>query len=264
MAEAVSSVTRALKILDLLRAHESLGVTEIAGDVGISSSTAHRLLQTLQAAHYVRQVRPGRKYQLGPLMEVSVNGPSVDHCVEVALPLMDGLREQSGETVHVAVLQRTQIKFVAAMESHQPMRVTNRAGQLLPANATAAGKVLLSLRTDDEVRGIFAERHSVEESGRELAARTMFTIDQFDALLQELEHTRRAGHGRQVSEAEIGVAALAVPINRPSGPVLCALTLTGPDTRMEARAGRTPSAKELELLALLRSTAEAISSALSF
>lgn len=264
MAESVASVTRALKILDLLREHETLGVTEIADAVDISSSTAHRLLQTLQAAHYVRQVRPGRKYQLGPLMESSVNGPSVDHCVEVALPLMDGLREQSGETVHVAVLQRTQIKFVAAMESHQPMRVTNRAGQLLPANATAAGKVLLAQRTDDEVRGLFAQDRTTEEGGQQLAARTAFTIDQLDALLRELEDTRRAGYGRQVSEAEIGVAALAVPILRPSGPVLCALTLTGPDTRMAARPGEEASARELELLALLRSTAAAVSSALHF
>lgn len=264
MAEGVSSVARALRILDLLRDREVLGVTDVAKELGIGSSSAHRLLQTLQAGHYVRQASPGRKYRLGPFMEASVNGPSVDHCVEVALPLMEKLRDDCGETVHIAVLQRTQIKFVAAMESHQTMRVTNRAGQLLPANATAAGKLLLSLRPEDEVSGIFTGARAVDQDSPALAVRTPFTVGELDGLQTELARTMEAGFGRQVSEAEIGVAALAVPIRRPEGPVLCALTLTGPDTRMDARQGAAPSATELELLRRLRATAEEISAHLEF
>lgn len=260
MSDTVTSVARALSILDLLRAHGAMGVTDVARELGIGSSTAHRLLQTLQASHYVRQVSPGRKYQLGALMEASVHGPAVDHCVEVSLPVMERLRDETGETVHVAVLQRTQIKFVAAMESHHTMRVTNRAGQLLPANATAAGKLLLSLRTEDEVRGLL-DGSPTSQPGR-LTARTAFTVEDLDELLQEVDRARALGYGRQVSEAEIGVAALAVPISRPSGSVLCALTLTGPDTRMDARPGSAPSDTELGLLDLLRRAAEAISAGL--
>ena len=114
--------------------------------------------------------------------------------------------------------------------------------------------------TEDEVRGLL-DGSPTSQPGR-LTARTAFTVEDLDELLQEVDRARALGYGRQVSEAEIGVAALAVPISRPSGSVLCALTLTGPDTRMDARPGSAPSDTELGLLDLLRRAAEAISAGL--
>ncbi len=249
MSPQLSSVAQALRVLDLLRAHETLGVTDIATRLGLATSTVHRLLTTLANAHYVRQAGPGRKYRLGPVMQGSVEGAAVDHCVEAALPHMEQLRDDSAETVHLVVLQRANVKFVAAVESLQAMRVTNRAGRLLPANATAAGKLLLSMRTPDEVAALFPSR---------FPGPTEQTITSLDSLLAELEQTRAAGYGRNYSEAEIGVAALAVPIRRPEGRILCALTLTGPDSRFNPRHEPGQSERERELLSQLRGCARAI------
>ncbi|MGB4135309.1 MAG: helix-turn-helix domain-containing protein, partial [Microbacterium sp.] len=58
----LSSVAQALRILDELREHEPLGVSELAKRTGVAVSTAHRLLSTLVAADYARQYSPGGKY----------------------------------------------------------------------------------------------------------------------------------------------------------------------------------------------------------
>jgi DNA-binding IclR family transcriptional regulator len=68
MAETLSSVRHALRILHLLREHSELGVTEVSLALGVGGSTAHRLLGTLQSEGFVRQQGRGRKYELGPAM----------------------------------------------------------------------------------------------------------------------------------------------------------------------------------------------------
>lgn len=253
----LSSVAQALRILDELRAHEPLGVTEIANRMGVAVSTAHRLLSTLVAAHYVRQPSRGGKYYVGPLLNSSAEVSAVDHCVEMALPHMERLRDLSGETIHLARLQQHNLKFVAAMESLQPMRVTNRAGRLLPAHATAAGKLLLSLREDEESSAFVADGAAVL---------TQQTITDADAFRAELVATRKAGYGRAISEAEIGVAALAVPVFRPAGEVVCALTLTGPLARFyqEGKIDEQGLSREPEFVAGLRMTSGAITADLKF
>lgn len=250
----VSSVAQALRVLDALRAHGPLGVTEIAERVGVAPSTAHRLLGTLMDAHYVRQPRPGAKYEVGPMVQGSVEGAAIDHCVEVALPHMEALRGRSGETIHLVQLQRRNVKFIAAIESTQPMRVTNRAGRLLPAHATAAGKLLLSLQPDDAVANLFPTG---------LPGLTHETITKRSILQRELVTIRRAGYARNMSEAEVGVAALAVPVHRPSGTVSCALTLTGPQARFSIT-GHSHQTREEDFLVLLKDSAAAIEADLEF
>lgn len=250
----LSSVSQALRVLDLLQGEEELGVTEVAARLGLSTSSTHRLLNTLAAAHYVRQVRAGGKYRLGPAMQGAEEASAIDHCVEVALPHMQRLRDSSGETVHVVALKGSKVKFVAAMESQQTMRVTNRAGHLLPANATAAGKLLLSLLPPAEVDRLL---------GTDLPSSTDLTITDLAELHAELGRTAAAGYGRNYSEAELGVAALAVPIRRPEGRVLCALTLTGPDSRFNPGHRPGVSVRERELLTQLQGCADRISAELS-
>lgn len=251
----LSSVAQALRVLDVLRDEEPLGVTEIARRVGVAPSTAHRLLATLAEAHYVRQPRPSGKYYVGHMLHGSAEIAAIEHCVQIALPHMEWLRDVSGETIHLVHLQQRQVRFVGAVESLQPMRVTNRAGRLLPANATAAGKVLLALLPAEEVASLL---------GDDLAAPTPRTISDLAALAAELDRVRAAGFGHQYSEVEIGVAALAVPLHRPAGDVLCALTLTGPEARFDRGGPPGAHVREAEMLGHLRAAAERIEADLQF
>lgn len=252
MAQTLGSVRHAMKILALLQKKPLLGVTEIALELDVSSSTAHRLLATMHEERFVRQVLPGRKYQLGPAMEGSRNPSAVEDFIELGVTHMTALRAETDETVHIALLRGTETHFVAASESQRMMRVASRVGRRLPAHTTAAGKLLLSLHSDEEVRALYAN-HT-------LVTPTSASIPTIDALISALREVRRQGFARNMVESEVGVAALAVPLRNVDGTVDCSLTLTGPDSRFNPDGSKGLSPREEELLAMLRAAATMIES----
>ena len=248
MAQLLQSVSQALRILRLLQEHRELGVSEIARALDIGSSTAHRLLATLADARFVTQGQAGGKYELGPSMRSAAS--VLDEVLEVGAPRMQALRDLSSETVHLAVLRGTQTHFVAAFESPRIMRVTSRVGQTLPAHVTAAGKLLLAQHTDDAVRELYAG--TALTGGANPGERAL------DDLLAELATVRVAGYGRNLAESETGVAALAVALNGPDGHVVGTLTVTGPDSLFNPTHSPGLSAREAELIRMLRETADHI------
>ena len=150
MADTLQSVHQALRILTLLRTRDELGVSEIAAQLGIGKSSTYRLLATLKEDRYVDQT-PSRNYRLGPAMSGSPDSASIAHCVEVAAGHLESLRDATGETVHVSVLNGGYTEFVAVCESEKLLRVSSKIGLAVPAYCAAAGKVLLATLTDAEL-----------------------------------------------------------------------------------------------------------------
>lgn len=250
MTQTLKSVAQALRILRLLQDAESLGVIEIADRLGIGASTAHRLLSTLTEAKFVRQDGQNRKYRLGPVMRQSLRTEALQHCLEVSAPFMESLRDRTGETSHLAILAGDRVRFVAVAESTRPMRVTSRVGQTLPADVTASGRVLLSCLDDTELKQLY-------DAGRGWSA-------SLDELAEMLRSVRAQGFGRNLGEAELGVASLAVPIKRPDGRPVAALTITGPAVRFDLLPSGDMSSSEKALLDALVETASLISAELIY
>ncbi|MCJ0905623.1 IclR family transcriptional regulator [Rhodococcus sp. ARC_M6] len=255
MSDTLSSVRQALRVLDALQDHEELGITEIAQALDCATSTAHRLAATLLEATYVMKSPGGRKYRLGPAMSGTRNAAAVAHCVDVALPHMEALRNLTGETIQLAVLQNISIKFVAAVESEQIMRVTSRIGGLMPAHATAAGKVLLSYLSETELAARYGDGLPPPI--------TQFGISSLEELEIQLRLARVNGFSQNLAEMELGVAALAVPVIRPTGQVLCALTLSGPLSRFDPKRLGVESSHESKLRQQLQHQAHLISAQLT-
>ena len=256
MTETLQSVRQALNILKLLRQRPALGVSEIAALLAVSSSTAHRLVATMTQAGFLRQSGPGRKYELGPAMQFTGHASAVEHCIEVGTDHMLALRDASSETVHLAVLTGSATRFVAAFESPLMMRVTSRVGRQLPAHTTAAGKVLLA-RLDDEQFAELYVRDALDPNTRE-------SIDTLPQLRAAVASARELGYALNRGESEEGVAAIAVPLRHPNERITCALSLTGPEARLNPEGSIELSSREAELLRLLRSAAAAIESELAF
>lgn len=255
MSDTLRSVQQALRILDALQRNPELGITDVANELGCAMSTAHRLITTLAEAGYVQRSTAGRKYRLGPAMMGANDAAAIEHCIEKAQPHMESLRDLSGETVQLAILQKASIRFVAGVESRNIMRVTSRVGTIMPAHATASGKLLLSLREDTELARLYPDG-----LGEPLTPAGETSMDRF---LKQVHRAREEGFGQSLNEVEMGVAALAVAVNRPKGRVLCALTVSGPTSRFSAgeRAGSTTRPA---LLKELRIHADRISDELTF
>lgn len=246
----LQSVRRALQVLSVLQDEDELGVSEAAQRLGVSSSTAHRLLSTMEAEGYVRHISGSRRYELGGALQSVRYSAEIDEILDLGRVHMAALRDRSQETVHIAMLAGTATRFLAASESPHIMRVGSRVGQRLPAHRTAAGKLLLSQLPGDEA--VLRYRRTPPDSPDSVPPEAMA------ALVAELERTRVRGFAFNHGESELGVAALAVPLRTPGGDSPCCLTISGPASRINPERGPALSEREEELLGMLRESAAAI------
>jgi IclR family transcriptional regulator, acetate operon repressor len=253
MAETLQSVTHALRALKVLRRAPSMGVSDVAAEIGVGVSTAHRLLATLVAEGFVRQAAD-RKYELGG--EMLGNASAIEHCAEVSAQVMRRLRDASGETVHLSIVRGTETFFLSAVESNAVVRVMTRVGEKPPAHSTAAGKVLLASLSRDAFESLYP--------ATSLDRATQFTIEDREALWVELQQVSDAGFATNRAESEIDMCAIAVALRRPHGAPVCALSLAAPLSRINPARQGAVTDDEARLLEHLRRAAREVEDLLAY
>jgi IclR family transcriptional regulator, KDG regulon repressor len=222
----LQSVTNAARLLKaFLSREETLGVSELARRLGLGKSAVHRLLATLAAEGLVARDADGG-YRLG--LVVFELGEAVRSHMDLhaaAGPVLVELREQTGESSQVGVLDGDEVVYVDRLESTHSLRLFHETGRRVPLHCTSSGKVLLAELPRDRRERILAAG---------LRAHTPHTIVAPDALRAELAGVRERGWADAVNEREIGVASLAAPVRGPSGAVVAAISVGAPITRFRA------------------------------
>jgi DNA-binding IclR family transcriptional regulator len=220
----IGSVDKALTVLRLLRDRGPTGVSELGAELDVARSTAHRILGTLMHHGFVEQDRLTRAYRLGPfLTERGVESAVTAALRDLAMPHLHALSHAFRETVQLMVLEGANSRFVDGVSGDRPLNTTVRAGSIIPAHATAGGKVLLAELTDSDVRSLFRDG---------LAGITSRTIPTVPKLLRQLAIIREKGYSVNDGESEDGISAIAVPVPRPSRAATAAVALSMPSVRM--------------------------------
>lgn len=238
MGRLVPAVTRALDILELfLEGDGTLSAPEVTRRLQLPRTTVHELLTTLAARSYLVQIpdqtgryRLGvRAYQLGSRyaeqLDLAAEGQQVAR--EVA--------ETCDETVHVAVLEDTDVIYIAKVDSTHAVRMVSAAGRKLPAHCTSVGKMLLASLPPAELESRLADR--------ELVAMTQNSITQPQALLAALADIRERGVAAEHRESNPDVSCVAAPVRDSAGNVVAALSISVPMIRWSEQ-------RELELAEL--------------
>ncbi|WP_327297863.1 MULTISPECIES: IclR family transcriptional regulator [unclassified Streptomyces] len=226
MGRLVPAVTRALDILELfLEGNGSLSAPDVTRRLQLPRTTVHELLTTLAARSYLVPVpeQPGhyrlgvRTYQLGSRyaeqLDLAAEGRRVAR--EVA--------ETCDETVHVAILEDTDVIYVAKVDSTHAVRMVSAAGRRLPAHCTSVGKMLLASLPDAEL--------TARISGRELSAMTPDSVTDPAALREALALVRERGVAAEHRESNPDVSCVAAPVRDGSGQVVAALSISVPMIR---------------------------------
>lgn len=222
---AVQSVDRALTILSLLARHGGLGVTELAGKLGIHKSTAFRLVATLELHGLVEQHTDRGKYHLGvgTLQLAGATAARLD-LVQTSRQVTRHLFTVVGETVNLAVLSGEEALYVDQM-SVGARRSPDWVGRHAPLHATSDGKVLLAHMTGSRLGGVYA---------RQLTRFTDRTLVDPHRLRGELDAVRTRGFATAVDELEVGLTAVAAPVRGADGTVIASLSASGPSFRLPA------------------------------
>jgi DNA-binding IclR family transcriptional regulator len=219
---------KGLRLIEALaRSEKPRGITDIAAELRLTKSNVHRLLATLQAQGYVRQIPPHSTYEL--TLKVWGLGNHVMRrmdLVHLARPAMQKLAQATGETIHLSVLDGIDVVYLDKIESAHHIRAHTSVGARAPAFTMATGKAMLAHMPDT-----YLERFRPHM--RRYTDTTRTTIEELRA---DVEIARQQGYASVAhGEWREGVAAVASAILGQSGELVGAIGLSGPDSRIKRK-----------------------------
>jgi len=245
VSESIRAVERALDVLLCFSASTpELSMTQISEQVGMNKSTVHRLLATLEAKRFVERDKVTGLYRPGNrLLQMAFLTLRRDDLTIIAAPFMKKLMELHRETITLAIMDDTDVVYIAVEESPQTVKLAAKPGQRLPLFCTASGKVIMAYSSDDLVKRIFD--HGFQEY-------TPFTIHDAGTMHHILDLVRERGFAYSEQELEEGINAVAAPILSKDKHPIAAIAIAGP-------AYRLPIARMLEIGPSVAQTAKDIS-----
>jgi IclR family transcriptional regulator, KDG regulon repressor len=225
----LSSVGTAIQLLKAFSEEQvDIGISDLSRRLGVAKSTVHRLASTLVAEGLLEQDRESEKYRLG--IALFRLGALVRRRMDISSqgrPYLYALREKSNETVHLAILDGTEIMYVYNLESTQAIRMRSDLGVRKPAYCTAEGQAILAFQPKDVVDEVIAQG---------LLPRTPQTITDPAELTKALALVRQRGCAIEDEESEIGMRGISAPIRNDVGDVVASVGLAGPVTRLSKKA----------------------------
>jgi IclR family transcriptional regulator, KDG regulon repressor len=221
----LTSVGTAIALLKTFSEKEpELGVSELGRRLKVAKSTAHRLATTLMSEGLLEQNQENGKYRLGiALFGLGALVRRRMNLSSEARPYLFALREATHETVHLAILDGTEIMYVYNLESPHAIRMHSDTGVRKPALSTAEGRAILAFQPPAIID------HLVGSDAAQRGAKT--GID-FPGLRRALAETKTRGYAIEDEESETGMRAIAAPIRNGQGEVVGSVGVAGPVQRL--------------------------------
>ncbi len=224
--DSVSVIDRVTAVLGSFRVEDKkLGVSEIARRSNLPKSTVSRLVAELVRHRYLE--RDGTSVRLGlRLFELGELAAQPKELRSLALATMADLRDATGQTVHLAVLEGVEVVYIGILRGRNAPKLGSRVGGRMPAYATAVGKALLAFSTPDVVENVVSNG---------LVARQPRTIVDPTVLRRELETIRNSGLAYEREESGPNVACAASAILTSTREPIAAISVSGQVDQFDAR-----------------------------
>lgn len=221
----VQSVDRALMLLEALgEGGSGQRLTDLARRTGLSLTTVHRLLTTLEQRHFV-QFSAGNLWHIGRQAFSVGSGFVRDRgFVAPALPFLRRLRDLTRETANLGVVDNGEIVLINQIESREISSALSRVGGRTPMTASGMGKAILSCYPRESINNV------LERSGmRKVTAQTICTWEDLD---RELGRVQQEGYSVDNEEFSPNLRCVAAPVFDSQQEVVCAISVSGLPSRM--------------------------------
>ncbi len=220
------SVRRAIDILDLmLRSGGPLTVAQIIETLAIPKSTAYELVRTLTEASYIAPSGKGSEIYLGrKLYELGMAYHSHVDLLRDGSLVVEELRNETGETVQLSVLENDQMMVLLKEEGIRHLRIISNVGSRVPVNWAAAGRLLVSDLDDKTLTRLLTATVRQSPSGKA-------TMD-VKKIIAQVRRFRRHGYAIELNEANEHAGCIAAPIIDTSGRCIAALSVVVPEQRL--------------------------------
>ncbi|MGW0040734.1 IclR family transcriptional regulator [Rhodococcus sp. NPDC003348] len=223
----MNSVLTAIRVFEEVAAAQPVGLSELSKRLDVPKSTVQRCLKTLADAGWLRPatndagrwVITGRAFSVGSAMSAG------DDLRDVALPELSRLQVATGETVHLAVPDGSELVLIERLDSAHQLRAFLPLGTRLPLHAASTGKAYLASLPDTQVE---------EFLSTELAQLTDRTVTDPAVLRREIADIRSRGYAVTDQGLHDGIAAVAVALRGRGGAVRGCFSVSGPASRLTA------------------------------
>jgi IclR family KDG regulon transcriptional repressor len=221
----VQSLERAFAILEsIANSSQPLGLADLSRATGLHTSTTFHLIKTLIVLGYVIQDE-AKRYRIGPRLFMQAAGAFNEvELVNLAMPHLKRLAEETGETTHLAVRADAGIAVIAKVDARSSIRNSERVGLVRPAYCTAIGKVLLSALPRADLDAYLR--------GGPFEAYTPKTITAPAALREEIKRVAAAGTASDDAEFNHELRCIAAPVRNFTQQTIAALGISGPVWRV--------------------------------
>lgn len=238
------AVARSIRILDVLEEARGRGLslTEVAAAIDAAKSSTSNLCTVLEESGLIQR-RPGGAYTLGR-RTVELGGSYIDSFDQLREfhRLCEASEHLSQQLVKVAMLDGTEVLYLARHEGRTPFQFAATVGARFPAASTAVGNALLSGLDDEEV-----ERRFVDPAS--LPRWTDRSVVDVDTLLRRVRLARERGWADDAGAVLPGMQGYAVtlpPVRLQELPLALGVSFVASETPEDLRAVL------LEELAVLR------------
>lgn len=222
----VAALGKAIGMLNVVaNAPHPMRFADLLTRTELPKATLHRILSALIDHGLLRIEERDRTYRLGLRLFELAHKVWADFDVRgAAEPELIRLRELTGETIHLGMLDGTHIVHIDQVETAQQIRLSTGVGRRQPLHSTAIGKAILAFLHAAEQKELLARLA--------LEAETPATLTDLAALKPHLDLARATGYAIEVEEHAQGVSGVAAPILDPRGRAIAAIGLSGPSFRL--------------------------------
>jgi DNA-binding IclR family transcriptional regulator len=222
-----AAFTKFMSILQIIGdSPRTYGMAELCKVAKLPRATVYRIADALRAEGLVADAPSGNKLVLGPrLINLASRSWATFDLRTTAHPFIEKLRDETGETVHLAVPSGTEMVYIDKLESPQTVRMTSRIGTRITLYSSSVGKAFLAALPADEQKEI-VERIKFKRY-------TPHTIIQRKALEAELKETRRRGYSFDREETELEIRCIGAAIVNATGRPVGGISVSVPKYRFD-------------------------------
>lgn len=207
------SAEMVIKVLETVAEHQPIGVGDLARIMGRTKSSVQRALVTLAGCKWIRTAGKPTRWELSERIHtIAWLGQSHSDLRNRARPLLEALRQETGETIVLEVPEDRRMVIVEALESRQKVRTSAAVGMVVAIDASASGIAILA-RLDEAAQAELLGRAPGE------------------ALKRKLDETRSQGYSLDREGQIAGLTNIGAAVFEGGRPV-AAVVLGAPSERL--------------------------------
>ena len=236
--DLVQSVQRAFTILQTVSDHaDGIGVSNIALQTGLHTSTVSRLITTLESVNALSRLDGGSQLVLGEgLIDLVSRAPWTERIIAKTRPLLRELAAETRESVGLTRLENGLCHVFFQIESQHHIRIRDWTGYRFPLHVTSSGKLWMADWAEEDARSYFDKQVETPASK---------TVSDYKTFANEFKQIQRDGVAWTIDELEDGLLSIAVSIPQTDTNETGAIYLSAPIYRFTKKSDREKLAKKM-------------------